>query len=272
MSGQAHTEGVEEPMATPPSEAIGRRHFYGPDPSQYADLHSSRGARQPGTVVLIHGGWWRSLIGADHLAGVAADLATRGWTTWNIEYRRVGIGGGYPFTLEDVAAAVDHLATLSDLDLSRVVAVGHSAGGHLAAWAAGRAKLAAGSPGADPVVGVSGVISLAGAVDLVSAARQRLGGGAAIEFLGGDPDQWPERYVVADPMAVVPIAAAVRAIHGRADEVVPIAQSAAYVEAARAGGQDAELVPVEGDHMTVTDIASLAWPTVIKALEKLTRS
>jgi acetyl esterase/lipase len=244
-----------------------RRHHYGSDPSQFADLYPPVGPPRPGTVVLIHGGFWRARFGADHLAEVAADLAGRGWVTWNIEYRRVGIGGGYPTTLEDVAAAID---ALGDVNQGRVVAVGHSAGGHLATWAAGRAGLAAGAPGAGPVVEIGGAISLAGVVDLGTAARQGIGNGAALEFIGGGPDQYPERYAVADPMVHVPIPAAVRCVHGHADDRVPYAQSVAYVEAARRAGQDAELLEIDGDHFTVVDTSSSAWLTVIKALEELT--
>src|ERR1700691_1820125 len=132
-------------MAETASDVGVRRHFYGRDPSQFADLHRPAGQQRPGTVVLIHGGWWGPNHGADHLAGVATDLATRGWAVWNIEYRRLGLGGGYPATLEDA-------------DTGRVVAVGHSAGGHLATWAAGRAKQAADAPGAGPAVHLAGAI------------------------------------------------------------------------------------------------------------------
>ena len=121
------------------------RHFSGSDPSQFADLHLPTGERRAHTVVLLHGGWWGPQYGADNQDGVAAGLAERGCVAWNIEYRRLELGGGYPSTSEDVAAAIDHLATVEDLTVDRVVALGHSAGGHLAAWAAGRSKLAAGA-------------------------------------------------------------------------------------------------------------------------------
>jgi len=245
------------------------RHLYGPDPSQFADLHLPAGPRRPGTVVVIHGGWWGSRFGADHLEGVAADLAGRGWVTWNVEYRRLGLGGGYPSTLEDTAAAIDHLATLADVDTGRVVAVGHSAGGHLATWAAGRAALAAGAPGAEPVIEIAGVMSLAGVLDLGAAARGKLGNGAAIELMGGDPDEFPERYAVADPLSLVPIPAAVRCVHAQADDRVPFAQSVTYVAAALAAGQDARLREVDGDHFSVADACAPTWPAIIKELEEL---
>lgn len=246
-----------------------QRHFYGLDPSQFADLYLPAGQRRPGTVVLIHGGFWGSRFGADHLDGVAADLAGRGWVTWNIEYRRLGVGGGYPSTLKDAAAAIDHLATLADVDTERVIAVGHSAGGHLATWAAGRTTLDAGAPGAQPVIKIAGAMSLAGVLDLATAAREKLGDGAAIRLMGGDPDELPDRYAVADPLGQVPIPAAVRCVHAPADDQVPVTQSVTYVAAARATGQDAQLLEVGGDHFSVADATAPIWPAIIKELEEL---
>ena len=106
-------------MGTPESEPP-LRHFYGPDPSQYGDLRLPAGPRRPGTVALLHGGWWGPKYGADNLDPAASDLAERGWVTWNIEYRRLGLGGGYPSTLEDTAAAIDYLATLEAVSTGRV--------------------------------------------------------------------------------------------------------------------------------------------------------
>jgi acetyl esterase/lipase len=220
-------------------------------------------------VVLIHGGWWGPQYGADNLDGVAADLADRGWVAWNIEYRRLGLGGGYPSTLEDAAAAIDYLATLEDVNTERVVANGHSAGGHLAVWAAGRSKPATGAPGARPAVEIAGAISLAGVLDLGAAAHEKIGNGAAIDFMGGSPGERPERYAVANPLSQVPIPAVVRCVHSRADDRVPFAESVTYVAAAQAAGQDAQLLEVDGDHFSIADISSPTWPVVINALEEM---
>ena len=247
-----------------------QRHVYGSDPSQYGDLHLPEGQRRPGTIVLIHGGWWGPRYGADNLDPAAADLAERGWVVWNIEYRRLELGGGYPATLEDAAAAIDFLATLRGVDTERVVALGHSAGGHLAVWAAGRGKLAVGAPGAGPTVELAGAISLAGVLDLRAAALEKLGNGAVIDLLDGGPDARPDRYAVADPLSQVPVPAIVRCIHGRGDDRVPFPQSVTYVQAAAATGQDAHLLEVDGDHFSVADATSPAWPTVIKALDEVT--
>ena len=247
-----------------------QRYVYGPDPSQYGDLHLPGGARRPGTVVLIHGGWWGPKYGADNLDVAATDLAERGWVTWNIEYRRLELGGGYPATLEDAAAAIDFLATLSDVDTERVVAIGHSAGGHLAVWAAGRGGLAAGAPGVGPTVEIAGAISLAGVLDLRAAALGKIGNGAALHLMDGGPDERPDRYAIADPLSQVPVPAIVRCIHSRGDDRVPFTQSETYVQAAAATGQDAHLLEVDGDHFSIADRASPAWPTVIEALGELT--
>jgi acetyl esterase/lipase len=256
-------------MATSESTSSPRRYFYGSDPSQFGDLHLPAGQRRPGTVVLIHGGWWGPRYGADNLDEVAVDIAGWGWVAWNIEYRRLGLGGGYPSTLEDTAAAIGYLVTLEDVDTERVVAIGHSAGGHLAAWAAGRCKLATGVPGARPVIEVGGVVSLAGVLDRGAAARDKIGNGAAIDLMGGSPDECPERYAVADPLPQVPIAATVRCVHARADDRVPFAESVTYVYAATAAGQDAQLLEVDGSHFSIADISSSAWPVVVNAVAEL---
>jgi len=242
---------------------------YGPDPDQYAELYLPAGDRRPGVVIVIHGGFWRSAFDASGGRPLCVDLAERGWVAWNLEYRRVGNGGGWPTTLSDVAAAVDLLAGL-DVDRSQVVAVGHSAGGQLAAWAAGRARLPAGAPGTAATVAVTAVVAQAGVLDLATAATTGVGGTAVTDFLGGTPNEVPQRYAWADPILQVPLAVPVVCVHGRADESVPFSQSERYVAAARAAGADVELVDVEGDHMAHRDPSSSAWAAVVDTLARLT--
>ncbi len=245
------------------------RYAYGVDPAQYADLYRPDGAARRGTLVLVHGGFWRAAFGADHLAGVAADLSRRGWTVWNVEYRRVGNGGGGRETLADVSAAFDRLASVPDADTQWVVAVGHSAGGHLATWAAGRRQLAVAGRWSAPEVEVDAVVSLAGVLDLAEAVRQGIGGGAAAEFLGGTLERRGELLEVADPLARIPLAAAVRCVHARADDRVPFTQSETYVARARAVSMDAELIEAAQDHFSVADVTSRDWPVVLAVLEEL---
>ena len=208
--------------------------------------------------MLIHGGFWLDQYTLSLDEPMALDLARRGWTVINLEYRRVGSGGGWPTTMQDVAAGIDLLATL-DVDTAHVAAIGHSAGGQLAVWAAGRGKLPAGAPGAAPKLELTGVVSQAGVVDLATAATTDVGGTAVPDFMGGLPAAVPDRYKVADPIMAVPLGVPVVCIHSPADTNVPFAQSSAYVAAATRAGGRAKLIESAGDHFTLIDPASAAW-------------
>ncbi|TGN63652.1 alpha/beta hydrolase [Nocardioides eburneiflavus] len=229
---------------------------YGTDPSQLVALHRPSGASR-GVVVVIHGGFWKSAY--DHTLGtpLARSLAEQGWTAWNIEYRRVGNGGGTPETFDDVAAAIDALADVDDLDLSTVVTLGHSAGGHLAVWAAGRP---------DPAVRVTHTISQAGVLDLVASERAGLGGGAAASLLGHTPGPDDAQW---DPRQQVPLDVPVWAVHAPDDDTVPFAQATAYVDAATAAGAEATLVEVTGGHFGVIDPSSPAWTAQLEVLDTI---
>src|SRR3954464_13514876 len=153
--------------------ALPERHRYGPHRYNRADLWLPRGDDPHPVVVVVHGGYWQATYGKAIMKPVCADLVRRGVAAWNIEYRRLGRGqgGGWPATFDDVAAAIDHLASAADgrVDLGSVAAVGHSAGGHLALWAASRR---------DARVPIRRVAAQAAVCDL-AAAR------AAHELVGG---------------------------------------------------------------------------------------
>jgi acetyl esterase/lipase len=240
---------------------------YGPDPAQFGELSLPDG-QALGTVVVLHGGFWRARYDLSLARPLAADLAARGYAAWNLEYRRAGNGGGWPATFEDVAAGIDLLATLP-VDTSRVAAVGHSAGGQLGVWAAGRAGLPDGTPGAGPRVAVTGVVSQAGVLTLADCARDRVGGSAALDLMGGGPDELPEPYRLADPLAAVPVPAPVLCLHSRRDRNVPYSYSESYVAAATAAGVRASLVELSGDHFTLIDPAAPDWAAVLDALPGL---
>jgi acetyl esterase/lipase len=178
---------------------------YGAHPDQFADLRLPQSGEPPHPVaVFLHGGFWRERWLRDTIEPLAIDLARRGYATWNVEYRRAGpSGGGWPETCADVAAAVDELARLEGpLDLSRLVVVGHSAGAQLAAWVVHRRGL-----GSTTLVQPAAVLLLAGVVDLAECARRGLGESRnpVASFLGGHPDECPERYAAASPIANVPL-------------------------------------------------------------------
>jgi acetyl esterase/lipase len=256
-------------------------HRYGTDPDQFGELWLPDGAAA-GTVVVIHGGFWRARYDLSLGRPLAADLAARGYAAWNLEYRRALAGGGWPRTFDDMAAGIDLLATLP-VDTSRVVAVGHSAGGHLAAWAAGREKLPQGAPGAPAgggqsravggsgraYVAVTGVVSQAGVLALADCARERVGDGAALDLMGGGPGELPEQYRLADPIAAVPLGVPLLCLHSRGDRNVPYSYSERYVAAATAAGGQATLTETHGDHFTLIDPASADWAAAVAALPAL---
>lgn len=231
---------------------------YGASEEQVVDLRWPEHEDGPfPVVVLVHGGFWRQQYGRDLMVPLSRDALLRGYATANVEYRRVGGGGGWPATLADVAAAVDALADAdAPIDLDRVVVVGHSAGGHLAAWVASRPAIPTGAVGADPAVRACAAVSQAGVVALAEAARAGVGAGAVQDLMGGGPDEVPDRYAVADPSALAPPPVPVLLVHAPADDNVPIAQSEAYAAVA---GEPVELVRVDGDHFTVIDPRDPSW-------------
>jgi acetyl esterase/lipase len=252
-----------------------QRHRYGAHRSQRADLYLPRSVGPHPVMVLIHGGSWQVRYGKIVMRGLAGDLMRRGWAVWNIEYRRVGDGGGWPTTFEDVAAAIDHLAKLdAPVDLERVSILGHSAGGHLALWAAGRTKLPPGAPGTPSLIPVRRVISQAGVCDLAD-GYHRVPEGAVKSLMGGGPEQLPERYAIADPMAHVPLGVPVLLVHGTQDETVSVELSRNYASAERAAGGTVELVEIEGEagrHRAHIDPRGEAWAAVASRLDGYRRS
>jgi len=238
----------------------GARVAYGDDPNQFAELWSPTGSPK-GVVVVIHGGFWKAAYDLSLGRPLAHSLVEHGWVAWNIEYRRVGNGGGDPHTLDDVAAAIDALRD-QDVPRDRVIALGHSAGGHLATWAASRGR----SDRWPARVDLTGVVSQAGVLDLWSAYADALGGGAVQAFLGHPPGPG-DRSV--DPLHQVPLDVPVHCVHSIGDDTVPIAQSRTYVEAVTQAGGRATLTEIRGDHFTVIDPDAEAWQQTLTILDGL---
>ena len=224
---------------------------YGEDPENTGDLRlpdpSRWGVPHP-TAVLFHGGGWRRAYARDQMDGIAADLARRGTASWNVEYRRLPPVGGWRDMLADGAAAVNFLRELADefpLDLERVTAVGHSAGGHVAFYAAREAQ-----------VKPARFVPLASMLDLELSSRSHLG--ELVEMLlGGERDVGFDDL---NPIRRLPLGIPTGAVHGTADESVDIAQSRNYVRAAQAAGEEAELVEIPGaGHPDFLEPDSAAW-------------
>ncbi|HWT93212.1 MAG TPA: alpha/beta fold hydrolase [Solirubrobacteraceae bacterium] len=229
-------------MATPVT------HRYGDHPEQVADLlvadvPDGATALGDGTVVLIHGGFWRKRYTRALMAPLADDLARQGIASWNVEYRRLHTGGGWPTTAQDVAAAIEHLRTA--LGREPAAAVGHSAGGHLALCMGDR---------------VPRVVAQAAVTDLVEASKLRLGDGVVDKFAG-------EQLAEASPTTRAPLPARVLLIHGTLDDMVPPSQSERF--AARGGDVTLSLRPGEG-HMEHIDPRSGAWQEAVAWLTSTT--
>ena len=197
------------------------------------------------------------------MTGLCEDLADRGLAAWNLEYRRVGNGGGWPETFADVAAGVDLLAELEvSLDLGRVGAIGHSAGGHLALWAAARPTLWGDAPGAAPRVLPHAVVSQAGVADLRLAAVTPPSDEPTLALMGGSPEEHPERYALASPRERLPLGVEQLVLHGDADRNVALLISASYCAAAEALGDPCELRILPGTgHFEHIDASTDAWRT-----------
>ena len=264
-SAQAAPATVDDYMGQAQAKADARI-AYGPAPAQMVELFLPKGNGPHPVVVLIHGGCFLAEYqGLPQTSGIAADLAGRGYAVWNVEYRKLGEdGAGYPGTFQDVADAVDRIRTEAPtykLDSRRVVAVGHSAGGHLGLWAASRAKLPKDGPlwRARPLK-VRAVVSLGGIGDLKSHAGVFAGAcGPTISQVAP-----PRTYAETSPGELLPTGAAVTMIHGEFDHVMPPETGQAYAAKARAAGDRAEAVEIKGvGHFDPVIPTTDAWKTVV---------
>jgi acetyl esterase/lipase len=210
---------------------------------------------------VIHGGFWRARYDRSLMTGLCEDLARSGLAAWNLEYRRVGGGGGWPWTFADVANGVDALLELeAPLDLERVAAVGHSAGGHLALWAAARPRLPPRAPGSSPRIVPRAVASQAGVADLRLAAVTTPSDEPTRALLGGLPEEHPDRYAIASPGDLVPLGAEQLLLHGDRDTTVAVEIAESYVRAADEAGDACALRVLPGvGHFEHIDASTTAW-------------
>jgi acetyl esterase/lipase len=252
---------------TPPAPDL--RIAYGPDALQFGELRLPRGAGPYPLLIAVHGGYWRARYDHVYLGFACEALREAGIATWNIEYRRIGNdGGGWPGTFTDVghaADAVQEFAAEYTLDLERVAAIGHSAGGHLALWLAGRARIPVDSPlHVDDPLPLRGAVSLAGVCDLREAWALRLSDAIVRDLMGGIPEDVPDRYAAGSPPELLPFGVPQVIMHGVQDDSVPLGISERYAARANAAGDQAELVVLEGaDHFDVVDPESWAWESVM---------
>jgi acetyl esterase/lipase len=264
---------------TPPK--ADRRMAYGADEFQFGDLWMPAsikpGAKVP-VVVFFHGGWWLSEFDLAYAGFLCDALRKDGIAVWSVEYRRVGnAGGGWPGTFQDCAAGFEFvrgLAAQYPLDLNRVVVSGHSAGGHLAFWVAGRQHVPVGSPIYLPRPGlaIKAAVSLAGAVDLRLCCDLATGDFAHCKgyvegLMGGLPKEFPERYAAGNPGDLLPLGVPQWLLQGTEDQQIPPdlpRRWAGNAKSAHDAAVSVEMLPGAG-HFDVVDPESAVWGQVVKA-------
>lgn len=280
MSDPAARDAAEEASAfSHPAVAPDASAAYGAHPDQVVDFYAPRdGRRSAPLVVALHGGAWRDPYDRQHLTPFVDFLARRGFAVANVEYRRGrggAVAGRWPDTFDDVAAALDALpdlaaSALPSADPRRTVLTGHSAGGHLALWAAARHVLPSASPwhlAAPPAL--RGVVALAPIAHFARAVELGVCGGAVTQLLGDAPD-FAERARSADPSLLLPTGIATTIVQGRADIVVPEPVAEAYVDAAAEAGETVGLTLLEDiGHFPLIDPSADACAVVAEEIAQL---
>ncbi|MES2324161.1 MAG: alpha/beta hydrolase [Pseudomonadota bacterium] len=249
---------------------------YGSAPSQFAELFLPKGAGPFPVVVLVHGGCWTiDYGGIGQMHNVAGALAARGIAVWNVEYRRHDeAGGGYPGTYLDINAALDRLAQEAPrhkLDTSRVLAMGHSAGGQLVQWLAGRSRIAASSPlfQAKPfpvrhIISLGGLADLRREQDLIKSSC-----GRDLAQLAGSPSpERPDVFSDTNAAELIPNGSQTVLITGALDTISPPRAAYAYAARAQAAGDAARVVILpNASHYDEVAASSPAWPLVLREIE-----
>jgi acetyl esterase/lipase len=262
-------------LSNRPLPPAGERIAYGADASQFGELRVPAGRGPFPVVILIHGGCWLSDFDYVYMNHLAAAITAEGYATWTIEYRRLGdSGGGWPQTFTDVGSALDALRTFAPqhhLDLQRVVAAGHSAGGQLALWLAARPRLPTESAirGSNPLP-LRGAIGLAAITDM---AQYRVGPAdschASVDpLLGGTPDSVPQRYAQTSPRELLPIGVPQWLIQGQRDPIVSAASVSAYVLAAQQAGDTVKEMQFDAGHFDAAAPDAAAWDALKQALKQ----
>jgi acetyl esterase/lipase len=265
--------------AAAPAETIS----YGEAPSQKIELFlPPANAENPDSlrpvVVLIHGGCWQQKVAGMELVRPAAGaFLEKGYAVWSITYRRIDEdGGGYPGTFQDVGAAIDALrdhAEAKKLDLNRVVLWGHSAGGHLALWAAARHKLPAESPlRSESPLRPRGVVSVGGFGSLQkweTEIRNICGADSVPKLAPGETDA---RFADTSPDRLLPSGVPAVMLHGVFDYVAFPAMGLAHAQDGRKAGDrvDIQVAPVSG-HFEVIAPGTAAFAQGLAAVDRFAK-
>jgi acetyl esterase/lipase len=259
-------------LPTPPPD---HSFSYGPDPNQFGELRLPKTPGPHPVGIVLHGGCWLAEYNLNHISGFAAALAQNGIAAWTFNYRKVGHpGGGWPGTFEDIAQGAASLrarARRYDLNLSKAVVIGHSAGGQLALWLASHARKARQSTlSTRKPIPLLGVFVLSGITDLRRAFEAGICGAALENLLGGSPRAFPDRYRAASPAELLPLGVDQHLMHGSKDSFVPVSMSEDYVKTARSRGDNASLTVIpDAGHFELIAPDSVASRHVIASIKIL---
>ncbi len=249
------------------------RYAYGSHAQQFGELTLPETPPPHPVIVLIHGGGYREMYDLRPLGSVVSALAEEGFAVWNIEYRRYGNGGDYPQMFLDVAAAADYLpqiAAARNLDLSRVISMGHSAGGHLALWLGGRRNIESSSSlFTRESLPIHGVAALAPLAHVTEGAESDLSSDALLAVMGGAPTETPSAYRNGCPAQLLPLNIPQRIIVG-AEDAAMLDNAKRYIRAASEAGDDARLIVLPGaGHFEIVAVDASEWQDLRRAVLQL---
>lgn len=267
------SEWIFDTTASAPDSRIA----YGDNPYQFAELRLPKHKSESGPIpllIVIHGGYWLAEYGLDHITHLCKNLAENGIATWCIEYRRLGNeGGGWPGTFLDVAKSADHLQQIAEkynLDMKRVSAIGHSAGGHLALWLASRHRINKNNILYQPnPLKINKAISLSGVNNLVECWEQKLFDNTNVveHFMAGSPFSVSDRYQACCPTKLLPTGIKQILFHGDNDPFVPLSMSENYYHTAKKQGDNISFHVLQGaGHFEVVDPKSKEWQEILSVI------
>lgn len=276
LAGCASTQKISQEKQLPDNPILEKIKIqYGEDPLQFGNLIMPTSSSKSPLVMIIHGGCWSNSYDYTLMDDMAADLAKRGYATWNIEFRRIeDEGGGWPGTFVDVANAFKHLTQMAKeypFDINNIIVTGHSSGGHLALMLGAQPQLKANSQiKVNDLPNIKGIVSLAGITDLSTFITPDWCGSNILKLVGGNPDEYPDRYLEGSPISYLPLGIPHKLINGINDKRVSIDHITPYSVRAEEVGDSFELLSVpDAGHFEVIEPGSVAWKTILGAFDAL---
>lgn len=248
---------------------------YGKNEFQFAELRLPETEGLKPVAIVVHGGCYLSKHSFDYMNELSDAITDIGFATWNLEYRRVGNpGGGWPLTFLDVADGTDHLRHIAEkytLNLDQTIVVGHSSGGQLGIWLAGRDKISSTSELYRPApLPIQTSVALAPVADIARRYRQENCDNSAEKLMGGSPGSQKERYKQVSPVEMLPINANQIVLLGEQDTQTRKEETSEYMDKAKATGSHAEFLWLKNsNHFTFLKPEEPAGQEVLRVIKTL---